>query len=73
MGVSYHRSYSTKTEFVWVATAAARERREMGAATDHCAATHGRHPAPAAAYRNNVSLCSRVMLVLRGGGVLSEC
>lgn len=73
MGVSYHRRYSAKTEFVWVATAAARERREMGETTDHRAATHGRHPAPAAAYPNNVSLCSRVLLVLRGGGILSEC
>ena len=73
MGVSYHRSYSTKTEFVWVATSAARERREMGETTDHCAATHDRHPAPAAAYRNNVSPCSRVLLVLRGEGILSEC
>lgn len=56
-----------------MATAAARERREMGETTDHRAATHGRHPAPAAAYPNNVSLCSRVLLVLRGGGILSEC
>lgn len=73
VGVSYHRSYSPKTGFVWVAAAAARERREMGETTDHCAATHGRRPAPAVAYRNNVSPCSRVLLVLRGGGILSEC
>lgn len=56
-----------------MATSAARERREMGETTDHCAATHDRHPAPAAAYRNNVSPCSRVLLVLRGEGILSEC
>ena len=62
-----------KKEFVWMATAAARERRKMGEKTDHCAATHGRHPAPDVAYRNNVSPCSRVLLVLRSGGILSEC
>jgi hypothetical protein len=73
VGVSYHRSYSAKTEFVWMATAAAGKRREKGETTDHCAATHGRHPGPAVAYRNNVSPCSRVLLVLRGGGILSEC
>jgi hypothetical protein len=73
VGVSFHPSYSAKTEFVWLATAAARERREMDERRDHSAATHGRHPAPAAAYRNNVSPCSSVLLVLRGGGILSEC
>jgi hypothetical protein len=69
VGGLYHRSNSAEKEFVWVATAAAQERREMGETTDHCAATHGRHPAPAVAYRNNVSLCSRVMLALGGGGI----
>jgi hypothetical protein len=73
VGVSYHRSYSAKTEFVWVVKAAVRERREVGETTDHCAATHGRHPATAVAYRNNVSPRSRVLLTLGGGGILSEC
>ena len=56
-----------------MATAVARKRREMGETTDHCFATHGRHPAPAVAYRNSVSPCSRVLLALGGGGILSEC
>jgi hypothetical protein len=66
VGVSYHLRYCAKTEFVWEASAAARDRRKMGKTTDHCATAHGRHPAPKMAYCNNVSSCSRILLLLRG-------